>query len=209
MDIYREYGYYKDKQVDFCGSNGSVYINEFGTLDKIIETSNTDLEEKYNKMLKRQKEIEKTTLLLGKLYISNNCRGAVLPYFNNHDKFTKLLSSKNYELIIPKLIEVIDCVDELENSFIYPEDVCNSSNILINRSTGKIELIDLTDDGTDIRDMKRDYKYSAVLLSLSMLVANSLPNISTDRYFNIQTNEELKEFLEFTQKDKVYKKVLK
>lgn len=228
MNIYRKKNFYDNLTFNYSGTNSRLYINEFNLLDKVIIEYDENRENKNNKLLKRQKNIKNTSILLGNLYINNICFGAVLPFFDNHDDFSIIQSSLDYDLKFHKLNEFIDNVTELENNFIYPQDITCLKNTLISKSNGKIELIDLTDFMTDICDNENNYLYGVVNKRLKLILLNTLTYPLLNRKVhsyddlnklninenivniikNVKTNEELKEFNELTYKDKVFSKIL-
>lgn len=194
MNIYRKKNFYDNLNFDYSGTNSRLYINEFNLLDKVIIEYDENRENKNSELLKRQKNIKNTSILLGNLYINNICFGTVLPFFDNHDDFSIIQSSLDYDLKFHKLNELIDLTD-------FMTDICdNENNYLYGVVNKRLKLILLNTLTYPLLNRKV-YSYDDLnKLNINENIINIIKNV--------KTNEELKEFNELTYKDKVFSKIL-
>lgn len=131
--------------------------------------------------MERQKNITKTSLPVCPLYISNKFRGCVLKY---HKHYTYI----SYIKIFPKRIqlkimaELLNKIKELTDNNIYPIDLNNINNILINPLTLNTEIIDIDGKSTVYCETYNGNLYNIVYYCFNSLILNLVYDFNIEEY---------------------------
>ena len=117
----------------------------------MTKSSNRKDIERVKKLMERQPIIKQTTLPTGIIITNKFLCASLIPYFKEYRTLLNLQSNLSNKDKIKVLEVVREKVKELTDNYIYPNDLW-AKNIMIHPITKDIELIDLDDRKTFVRD---------------------------------------------------------
>lgn len=152
------YNYFKDYDISIINKtieDIAIKVDNEHTR-KILFPNHITQTTKLKQLITRLDNTSSNDLYKGIINIDDTIIGTILNYYKDYNLYQDIHSKLNPRQNIYLLNKIRHQVEELLNNGIYPTDL-KLDNIMINKDTLDVKLIDLDDNTTVLTDTKEDY----------------------------------------------------
>ena len=152
------YSYFKDydyKIIDKIIEDIILKVESENTTKRLFPNYIDSKRKLYN-LITRLNNTSSNDLFKGLVLTDNHVIGTILNHYENYSSYQELYKKFSFGENIYIMNKLIKLIEELLANGIYPTDL-KLENIMINKNTMDIKLIDLDDNTTMLTDIRSDY----------------------------------------------------